>query len=113
MDKIVQLPSKTLDVTGPDGQPNGKTVNAFLHYLGIAIETKPHKESTDAFLAHKIREKIDDLKPGAKTMIFGSDEITFINLGIENLRSAGRMAGSGWYFLLSPLQDAKPVGKEK
>jgi len=114
MDKIVALPQKTLDITDPQtGAPTGKTINAFIHFLGIVIETNPHKADTDAFLAHRIREKLDDLKNGSKLIILAGDDITFINRGIENLRAAGRMTGSGWYYLLSPLQDAKPAGKEK
>jgi len=113
MDKIVTFPTQTLDVVNEVGKPTGKSVNTYLHFLGIVIETAPQKNDTDTFIAHGIRQKIDALKPNAKSMVLTDPEILFVQQGVESLRGQGRVAGSGWYYLIDPIRSAKPAGKEK
>lgn len=112
MDKLITLPQKTLKLFD-EGRDTGKTVNTFIHFLGLVLESAPHKNETDTYLAHSIREKIDDLKPTAKTLKLEESEIVFIERGVDSLRGKGAVSGSGWYYLIDPLRSAKPASKEK
>ncbi len=108
MTKIVDIPKNRMNLLGDNGQP-GATVRVFDRLLGLVIESKSHKSDPDAYLAHDIKEKLDMLEKNKniESVDFTEAEIAFIEEGIEELRKAGRIAGSSWYYLIDALKNAR------
>lgn len=107
MTKSIKIPQKNVDVKDTSGQPTGEKQNFFKSYLGVVLESTAQKTDTETFLAHAIREKLDALTDGKAEMEMEDSEIAFIQGGIDEIRKNGRMAGSGWYFLVDALRSAE------
>jgi len=110
--KVIKIPEKSVPVTDPDGKPTGEKRNLFKNFLAIVLESTPQNGDTETFLAHSIREKLDALTDGEAKMEMEAAEITFIEGGIAEIRKNGRMAGSGWYYLIDALRSAEAKKKE-
>lgn len=110
--KQIQIPSKTIPVTNVDlpGQPK-EDRNAFLHFLGIVIDNAQQKTTTETMLAFGIKEKVDEIVESGKTpetIEFEHAEFHFIRAAIDQVRSSQvGMRGSGWFYLVKPIEDAK------
>lgn len=129
--KIIAVPSRTVKMVGPDGNFTGQVLYAFPQLLGLLLESTPQKSDAETFLAHSIREKLDSLRQrlGEPPQADGEDgqmpkiatprldledsEIQFLKAGIDNLRRSERMTGSNWYWLVSPLNEAKVKEKKE
>lgn len=110
MQKEVTLPNKQLKMLD---SPTGETINVFIHMCGVVIENTPQKSDTEAYLAHEIREKIDIAKEaGKKSIVLESAEISFLESGLEKLRSQDRVNGSNWYYFVEAIRAAKHTGPE-
>src|SRR3972149_2680809 len=123
--KLIDVPLKTFDLLSAEGRPTGEVRNTFAHLLGLLVETTPQKSDTDAFLAHSIRTKLDDLTETLKPTLqpvngeqepqeqsfepfeLEESEIQFLRGGLDHLRKNERMTGTGWYWLISALNEAK------
>lgn len=109
--KLVALPDKTMSVTTEDG--GKKTRNILLQFAMIALEGAPHKTDTEAYIAHTIREKLDEADENPKTREIELElpEIKFLKEAIDRLRAKEQVGGSGWYYLIEGLQEAKEKPK--
>ena len=103
--KTITLPDKSLDLVDEHGDKTGQKRNILIHFLMTVIESVPQKSDTESFLAHAIREKCDKYVDGEFTL--EDAEIVFIEGGIKSLRDGGKIIGSGWYYLISGLREAK------
>lgn len=122
--KVIAVPTGTLEVQDTEGRPLERR-NIFVHLMGVLVENTPQKSETDTYLAHSIREKLDALSRTLKdhseenghenqNIMFALEEaeIQFLKQGLELLRRGERMTGSAWYYVLSPLSEAKVKEKE-
>ncbi len=107
MSKTITIPDHNLDTTNKEGNLTGK-VNTFLQLIGIILEVTPQKSEPDTVLAHGIRLKIDaEKKNQAGSIRLDDAELSFIQNGIEKLRTADKMTGSAWFYLIDALRNAK------
>lgn len=117
--KIITLPSHITEVTDERGKVV-RTENTFLRCLSIVVEKTKHKNDTDTFLAHAVREKIDALNAqltleleeakidainGQFILELEESEMIYINRGIDELRTDG-ISGTAWYWFIRPLREA-------
>jgi hypothetical protein len=135
--KIIVVPDHTFKIRHAPGhpsagEPTGELGNTFAQLMGILLENSPQRTDTETFLAHSIREKLDDLKlalePSLKPIIAGSNgetmpamtqlelseaEIEFLKSGMTEMRKRNAMTGSDWYWFVKPLGEAKAKAKDE
>ena len=117
MTKTITVPPKMIPMIDDKGNKIGER-NAFLHFLALVVTLAPHRNNTDALLAHEIGELIEVHADGKapKTIEMESSQIDFIKHGLDTIRAKGDVRGSGWYYLIDPLNTAvpskKPEGKK-
>jgi len=120
---IIPVPDKRIDLIGPDGQVVDNR-NALAHFMSIVLESTPQRTKTETFLAHSARTKLDDLaaataKVDAKkngeavnypavNLELSDAELQFVKGGFEKMQQEGKIVGSGWYYLVDALENAKP-----
>jgi hypothetical protein len=119
---ILSVPDKRIDLVGPDGQVLDNR-NAFAHFMSIVLETTPQRTKVETFLAHSVRTRLDDLvaatpKVDAKkngeavsyppvNFELPDAELQFVKTGFEKMQQEGKIIGSGWYYLVDALENAK------
>lgn len=104
--KRVALPDHQLDVKF---DTETKKVNTFIHLAGVVLEQAQQKTDTETYLAHKIREKLDALKPTDMSLDLDEAEIDFLQNSLKRLREKDQITGSAWYYLITGLRDATPI----
>ncbi len=104
----VKIPTHETNLTDGVGQIVGKK-NSFLVFFNLVLESKPQKTNAETIIAHSIKEKTKDIEDAAvpETLELDENEIDFLLEGIDGLRKDNRIVGTGWYFLIQPLRDAK------
>lgn len=110
--KVISFSDKTIDVPSvparkdAEGRQSMDKKNLFLVYLTHIIEQTTHKNDTDAFLSHSLREKVDAVN-GELTIELEEAEIEFVRNGLTKLQQTDRVAGSEWYHVIKPLREAE------
>ena len=110
--KTITIPQKTIPIIDEHGTKVGER-NAFLHFLALVVTLAPHRNNTDAFLAHEVGEVVESYADGKwpKTIDMEQSQIDFMMHGLETIRAKGEVRGSGWYYLIEPLNSAVPTKK--
>lgn len=110
--KVISFSDKTVEVPSvparkdADGRQLMDKKNLFLVYLTHIIEQTTHKNDTDAFLSHSLREKVDAVN-GELTIELEEAELEFVRAGLTKLQQSDRVAGSEWYHIVKPLREAE------
>lgn len=115
--KAVALPKHTTTVnTGaitPAGVPVTEEKNTVLFLINFINENTKHKNDTDDYLCHSIKEKLDAAPTNAKTIELDEAEIDFLVRGIAAQRQEGGLKSSSWYYITAALRDAQPVKRKE